>query len=86
MEQARHEETDKVYFQPALFSDRSEFCSLRDNQSSLLAKLNNLRKGVFARLDAIVKLIKELILRQDDHDAEIARLTARIEKLESRFN
>ncbi len=86
MEQSKQEFDNKVYFQPSLFSDRSEISALRDDQSSLLAKLNNLRRGVFKRLDDVVKSIKELILRQDDHDAEIARLTARIEKLESFLN
>jgi len=82
MEQKKQEFDNRVYFQPALFSDRSEISTLRDEQSSLLAKLNNLRKGAFARIDAMVKSIKEVILRQDDQALEIAKLSARLERLE----
>ncbi len=82
MEQTNHLE-DKIYYQPLLFSDRSEISTLRDDCSCLLAKLNNLRRGVFKRLDDVVKSIKEIILRQDERDLEIAKLQARIDKLEA---
>lgn len=83
MEQSKQEFNNKVYFQPALFSDRSEIRALRDDQSNLCAKLNNLRRGLFKRLDDVVKACKEIVLRQDERDLEIAKLIARVEKLES---
>jgi len=83
MEQSKQEFDNRVYFQPALFSDRSEISTLRDDQSSLLAKLNNLRRGLFKRLDDVVKLIKEVILRQDERDLEMAKLAARLNRLEA---
>ncbi len=81
MEQHNHLE-DKIYYQPLLFSDRSEISTLRDDCSCLLAKLNNLRRGIFKRLDDVVKSIKEIILRQDERDLEMAKMTARLDKLE----
>ena len=82
MEQPRQLESEKVYYQPHLFSDHSEISTLRNEYGGLLAKLNNLRKGVFKRLDDLVKSCKEIILRQDERDLEIAKLQARLDKIE----
>lgn len=82
MEHSKQEIEDKIYFQPALFSDRSEISTLRDDCSGLLAKLNNLRRGVFKRLDDLVKACKEIMLRQDERDLEMAKIQARLNKLE----
>ncbi len=81
MEQPK-QEIDKIYYQPHLFSDRSELSTLRDDCSSLLAKLNNLRRGVFKRLDDLVKACKDIVLRQDERDLEIAKLQARLDRIE----
>jgi hypothetical protein len=83
MEHYKQEMEERVYFQPALFSDRSEISALRDDQSSLLAKLNNLRRGVFKRLDDLFKLCKEIMFRQDERDLEMARMQNRLNLIES---
>lgn len=73
----------KIYYQPCLFTDGSEISTLRNDCNGLLSKLNNLRRGVFKRLDDMLKSIKELMIRQDERDLEMERMQSRIEKLEA---
>lgn len=86
IETTKELDNNKIYYQPCLFSDRSEISTLRDDQSSLLAKLNNLRRGVFKRLDDLVKACKEIMLRQDERDLEMSKMQARIDMLEQHVN
>lgn len=83
MEQHKILESEKIYYQPhLLLPDKSEVATLRDDCSSLLSKLNNLRRGLFKRFDDVVKSIKEIIHRQDERDLEMARMQDRLNKLE----
>ena len=86
MEQPRQLDSDKIYYQADLFLPDTEISALREQQHGLRSSLDKLRKGLFRRFDELSKSLMQIILRQDERDLEIAKLAARIEKLESRYN
>lgn len=82
MEQQKHLEDEKFYYQPDLFSGDSQIVLLRQDHGVLRSSLDKLRKGLFRRFDELSKLVMSLILRQDDRDLEMAKLKARLDRLE----
>ena len=85
MENHRHLQSDKIYYQPGLFDDGSNVSELRQEYGSLRTSLNNLRKGLFQRFTDLSKLVMNVMLRQDERDLEISQLNKRLNELEERL-
>ena len=82
MEQQKHLEDEKFYYQPDFLLGNSQIVALRQEHTGFRASLDKLRKGLFRRFDELSKLVMSLILRQDDRDLEMAKMKARLDRLE----